>query len=221
MSIENHYEPPYKRDPEGLAPWLSVWVRTRETIRQFLDSSNPASNMIVIALLAGIVNALNQASSKGYLDDSSIGALIFVVIAGGMIGGLVSLYFLSFILKWTGSWLGGAGTSAELRVAVTRGINVPVIMVGILWIPELLLFGQELFTTEMPRVDASPILTGLYYFFLGIEVILSVWSIIIALKAIGEAHRFSAWKALWSVIIPGIILVFIICIIMIIASVAT
>lgn len=221
MSIENHYEPPYKRDPEGLAPWLSVWVRTRETIRQFLDSSNPTRNMIVIALLAGIVSALNQASSRGYLDNSSLGSLIFVVIAGGMIGGLVSLYFLSVVLQWTGGWLGGTGTSAELRVAITRGINVPAIMVGILWIPEILLFGQELFTTEMPRVNASPLLTGLYYFLIVIEGILGVWSIFIALKAIGEAHQFSAWKALWSVIIPGIILVFIIFIIVIIASVAS
>ncbi|MGM0883928.1 MAG: YIP1 family protein [Bacillota bacterium] len=221
MQIENHYEPAYKRDPEGLAPWLRVWMRTRETIRHFLDSSNPTRHMIIIALLAGIVNALNQASSKGYLDDSSVGALIFVVIAGGIIGGLVSLYFLSIVLQWTGSWLGGTGTSAELRVAITRGINVPVIMVGILWIPELLLFGQELLTTEMPRMDESPLLTGLYYLFLGTEGILGVWSIFIALKAIGEAHRFSAWKALWSVIIPGIILVFIIFIIVIIASVAS
>jgi hypothetical protein len=221
MSIENHYEPPYKRDPEGLAPWLNVWVRTRETIRQFLDSSNPPRHMIVIALLAGIVNALNQASSRGYLDDSSLGTLIFVVIAGGIIGGLVSLYFLAVVLQWTGSWLGGTGTSAELRVAVTRGINVPAIMVGILWIPEILLFGQELFTTEMPRVNASPLLTGLYYLFLGTEGILGLWSIFIALEAIGEAHRFSLWKALGSVVIPVIILLLIIFIIMIIASVAS
>jgi hypothetical protein len=84
-----------------------------------------------------------------------------------------------------------------------------------------LLFGQELFTTEMPRVNASPLLTGLYYLFLGTEGILGLWSIFIALEAIGEAHRFSLWKALGSVVIPVIILLLIIFIIMIIASVAS
>lgn len=207
-------------EPKGIAPWLSVWTRPRDTIRQFLNSSNPTKHMIVIAMLSGVISSLNQASTKNQLDEMSWISLTIIIILAGMVGGIISLYLCSIILRWTGSWFGGTGTSVDMRVALTRGVNVVLILAGVIWIPELLLFGKEMFTADTPRIDDSAVLSGLLVFFSLIEVVLGIWGCIIGLKAIGEAHQFSAWKALWSVVVPVIILIFILVFLGIVLSIA-
>jgi hypothetical protein len=37
--------------------------------------------------------------------------------------------------------------------------------------------------------------------------VLGFWGFIVSLKCIGEVHRFSAWRALIAVLIPGLIVI--------------
>lgn len=57
-----------------------------------------------------------------------------------------------------------------------------------------------------PRIDASPVLALAILGFAAIEVILATWSIVLTLKCVGEAHQFSAWKGLASIVLAGLIL---------------
>ncbi|MDQ8734132.1 hypothetical protein [Paenibacillus sp. LHD-38] len=79
------------------------------------------------------------------------------------------------------------------------------------------MFGQEMFTYETPRIDSSVLLTVLLLFLGLIELIFSVWSFIIFVKAVAEVHQFSAWKSLGSMLIPALILAAIVIVIVIIA----
>jgi len=135
------------------------------------------------------------------------GALAAVVLVGGMIGGLIGLYLGALILRTTGRWLGGEASYDDMLVALGRGVSMPAAAMGALWIPQLLLFGGEMFTAETPSIDASAWKQVLFYLIITVELILAVWSVAVALKAIGEAHRFSAWRALGSALIPAAMLV--------------
>ncbi|WP_042170345.1 YIP1 family protein [Paenibacillus gorillae] len=188
-----------------LSPWLAVWIRPRETVRAQLDSGQPVKWMIPIALGAGILNALDKVSGRSFVDTMSLGALIAFIIIGGMIGGLIGLYLGSAVFVWIGRWLGGEGSYSDLRTALTMGSYIPSIGMGVLWIPNLLLYGKDNFTSVNPSSDAYPMLN---YLLLMVSLLLTIWNLLISLHAVGEAHQFSAWRALGSVaIIFGMLLV--------------
>ena len=50
--------------------------------------------------------------------------------------------------------------------------------------------------------------------FAAIEIIVGIWALVVLMKSLGEVHKFSAWKALGSVILGTlVILVPIFCIV--------
>jgi hypothetical protein len=201
-------------------PWLKIWVRPRETIRNYLSSEHPERGMIWLAVLSGYLNGLDNASSREMGDKVGSMSQIFLGYAlGGVLGSLIFLYLGAWVLKVTGRWIGGEGTTPEIRTAIARGFFMPAIVVGLLWIPELLLFGSEMFTRDTPRIDASPTLTLFYYVILAIEFAALVWLTVVGLKSLGEAHRFSAWKALFNVLIPVLILLAVVLVIGVLVSV--
>jgi len=190
---------------KSLNPWFSIWIKPRETIRWIVDT-DPTRQVILLAALGGIAQSLDRAAGRSAGDILSIPVIFLLVLFGGSIGGVISLYIGGAILSWTGSWFGGEATSEEVRAALAWS-SVPGIWALLLWIPELILFREEIFLTVTPRIDASPLLLFLLLGFAVVEAAIGIWSIIIFLKCIGEVHRFSAWKALGAVIVPGLVLV--------------
>ena len=75
----------------------------------------------------------------------------------------------------------------------------------LLWIPELLLFGEELFTEATPRLDAAPELQGLLLVFVAVELTAALWAFVAFLKCLGEVQGFSAWRALLNLLLPGVL----------------
>ena len=82
-----------------------------------------------------------------------------------------------------------------------------MIWLGLLWIPSIALFGDENFTSATPRLDNDPALASAMLFLAGLELIGSIWAIVISLKCLGQAHKFSAWRALGSVLLMILVLV--------------
>jgi hypothetical protein len=144
---------------------------------------------------------------KGLGDSLSMPMIFLVAAVVGPLGGLLALCIGGSLLRWTGSWIGGAGTSNQIRSAMAWS-TVPVIWALILWIPELALFGNELFTSETPVLDSSLPLTLLLVLFGIIEITIGVWALVVFLKCLGEAQGFSAWKALGNgALMLGVILI--------------
>ena len=180
-----------------LNPWLSIWTKPRRTMRQILDD-DPERLVLVLAALGGISQALDNASTRSAADHLSLLAVLAGAVALGAVGGIVGLYVSAVVLRVTGSWLGGTASSRELRAALAWP-NVLTAWALLLWIPELLLFGRELFTTEMPRTDASLPLTVTFFCFAFVEIVIAIWSVVVVVKCVAEAQRFSAWRALGSI----------------------
>jgi len=189
---------------QTLSPWLSIWIKPRETIRRIVDS-DPSYRVLLLTALAGIGQALDRASTRNTGDDLSLPVILVICLVAGPIGSIISLYIGGALLRWIGSWFGGQASSEEVRAAMAWS-SVPVILSYVLWIPELVLFGEEMFTSVTPRIEANPALAFLLLGFAVIQLILAVWSLVLLLKCLGEVHEFSAWKALAVILVAGLIL---------------
>ncbi|WP_129599823.1 Yip1 family protein [Anaerophilus nitritogenes] len=199
---------------ETLNPWLSIWTKPRKTIR-YIINNNPRQYVIVLSILNGIFGSLNNASSRNSGDDMSIFAIFaFSIIAGGL-GGLISLYVSGALINWTGKWIGGIGSKENIRAAIAWGC-APFVLSSILWIPELILFGNEMFTSLTPNLDSSPTLSILLIIFGVIEIIIAIWSFVVGLKCVGEVQGFSAWRALGNCLLAGLFIIIPIAIIILI-----
>lgn len=192
-------------DHRPLNPWFSIWTRPRATIQQIIDT-DPTRMVILLAALSGISQTLDRASFRSVGDTLELPTILLIALIAGPIGGILSLYIGGALIRWTGSWIGGTGTSENLRAAIAWS-SVPVIWILPLWIPVLGIYGEEMFTTETPRLDAS---LKLLFLLVGIalfEVAIGVWSFVILLKCIGQVHEFSAWRALGNVVLAFLLIV--------------
>ena len=177
-----------------LNPWFSMWLHPRRTIRQIVET-NPERLVLSLAAVGGFVEGLINMASDSKGDDMSLRAILLATLIVGPIMGIVGLWVGGFLLRWTGGWIGGQADARRIR-ATLAWANVPLIWSLLLWIPALLLFGRELFTAATPVLDASAALSGLHLVFsLGIGII-SLWSFVAFLHALGEVQGFSAWRSL-------------------------
>ncbi len=198
ISRENHV-------PSGLSPWRDIWIHPRLVARDFLYSADPLRNALALALIAGLFTALNTASTRNWGDDMSTGGLIASVVIVGLIGGLLTYYLGAWLLKVVGGWLGGVASNREMRIISGRIQGMLSIMVGLFWIPELLIAGKENFTLFTPVLDASLMRSLLYFGVAILEFVGTAWAAVVILHATGEIHGFSAWKALLMYVIVTII----------------
>lgn len=174
--------------------WLQIWIHPRITMRKILDS-NPFQTILALAIIGGILAGMMwHATFWLNIPHSETGhrPIMFLLSAifGGIFG-IVNLYVGGWLYRLTGGWLGGVGTFTDLKCAVGWG-NYPMIIANIVGL-------IAYFFITHPAV------------FLTIAIIhfaLVIWGIIILLNLVGEAHRFSTWKALGAVLI-GALLIFV------------
>ncbi len=177
-------------------PWLGIWIAPKKTIRSILDT-HPRKWILLFSIVAGALGGLLlPLILKPQLSSFFIMLVLIIGVIGGAILGLLSLYFEGWIYTLTGSWIGGKGTFVDLKCAVGWK-NYPSILTA-------LLYGLTILAIPNPWLEA---LFGFLYLVFGI------WGFIILVNLVGEAHRFSAWRGFFTVIIAMILVIFAILII--------
>ena len=202
---------------DPLNPWFSMWTKPRDTIQQIIDSDDPKNMVLFLAAISGISSILSGAVGNNTGDQQPLVGIIAGALIVGPIAGVIGLYISGMLLSWTGKWIGGRASAEYVRTALAWA-HIPVIWTVLLWIPEILIFGQETFMTP----DENSLVTTAPYAFYEvgfgiIKMTASVWAFILLLKGLGQVQGFSAWKALWNLMIPG--LLFLIPIILIVVAV--
>jgi hypothetical protein len=195
---------PNQSTAPGILLWLTMCIKPRETIRKIVKSIS-RSQMILLAALIGIDYLLDQMSTRNVGDFLPFSSVLAIALIGGpVIGvGLVSLF--GAILSWTGKRLGGQATAAYMRAAYAWSW-IPNLLGLVLWLPQLILFGTELFTTAKPKMDSSPMLAFIFLGILGIGIVTSIWSFILLLVNISELQGFSILRALGSLLLSLLVL---------------
>ena len=192
------------RPSEPPEPWVSIWSRPRVTLRHILETS-PRRGLFRLAAIGGIAQCLAAATQPGFGDAYSIPVVVSVAIAGGALAGIVGMFIFSVLIGMTGRWLGGRGGMPEVMTALAWA-NVPAIWSLALWLPRAALLGEETFHSLPASIEETPPAALLFAVLQGIQAIIAVWAFVILLKCLGEAHAFSAWRALGALLLAALVL---------------
>ncbi len=170
-------------------PLISIWFHPRQTIRHIVDT-NPEPGVVPMAAALGVAGAV-QAFPELSRQWSGASLLLGsgLVLAGALVG-VLGYFFLGWLYRWVGSWLGGKATSAQVRAALVWS-NTPNFVLFALWLSLLLAPASASF-------ELVARLAGL---------VIGVWILILQCHTLGEVHGFSAWKGLGTIVIPSLLLV--------------
>jgi hypothetical protein len=187
--------------------WMGIWLRPRAAMRALLDAP-PQSGMIhLLAALSGMYQAYSRIMTRGVEPGNFASPLwmwIGIIVLGGFFG-IVELYVVGWLLRLTGRWAGGQGTTESVRQAWAWS-SVAVLPMLPFFVLEFYLYGDSLFLKQQELVSdtsAARILAVLVYL---AELVLSIWSLIVFLKFLAEAHRFSTGKALLATVYAGLLI---------------
>jgi hypothetical protein len=191
---------------EGINPWLTIWVQPRKTIRFMIENSK-FGWVFLLVCLAGISNVLDIASNANMVDKvstSTVGIVLIGIFIGAILGLVV--WSLSSLLYWSiGKLFKGTGTLREIMTASAWAF-IPIVLSLILWIPDLQILGDGAFSAIPSAI--TPFEGIVIIFSAIVELVFSIWYVVILVKAIAEAHQFSAWKSVGTVFIPGFTIFF-------------
>lgn len=199
--------------------WGRIWFQPRETMRKLLDQPTNIPHVLILLLLGGFAHSLNHTADKNLADSFATGTLITYFIIGTLIGAVFLYYVIGGLLYWIGTLLGGSGSYCDVRLSLAYAY-VPKIATLVLWIPLLLLFGGENFSSYTPGINSSELMSGIFTTLLSIKSAFIIWEIIVILLCFGEAHQFSVWKSLLTFVIMFVVMIVLIVVLVFLFSLA-
>ncbi|QDV61650.1 Yip1 family protein [Crateriforma conspicua] len=206
LSVESGENVSFVGTDDDLRPFRTIWTSPRRTVRQIV-SINPKLHVVLLACLAGVGETLDRASTRNAGDDLPLAAILGIAILIGPLAGLFSLWIGSHLVRFSGSWIGGVASREHIKTAIAWA-SVPSIAALPLWIPQIVLFGSDLFTQETPGLEAQPMLLIPFLAFALVELVLGVWAFVLLCNTIAEVQGFrSAWRGFGNLILAGAVVV--------------
>jgi hypothetical protein len=206
--------------PVAIAAAATIWTAPRLTMRRAYEGGSAVLLSLLLVMVAGVWQFWDNASLRTMGDSFSLRALITIGLVLGPLLGILRLYLGGLLLTLMGRRLGGTGDGARVRAAIGYATWIQVIT-GVVWIPAMVLLGEEMFTSTTPRMDDSTWLQSFLGVTSAIGIIGGIWSFVALVKCLAEAHRFSAWRALGTVLLLGVILLFLLVVLIGVIAVVT
>ena len=188
------------------SPWLTMWYSPRKTIRQIIET-DPQKQILFLSAVLGIAWALNQLSSRNAGDKLSFISVLIVAVIGGSIIGVLLVYLMGALFQWTGKKFGGKAPVEHLRAAYAWSW-IPNIWMLLIWLPMLIIFGSDMFTSVTPKIEANPLLAFIFLGFTVLNVITGLLSFFLIISCISEVQQFSNWRAFGS-LLAGVLILFV------------
>ncbi|WZY00224.1 YIP1 family protein [Bacillus sp. FSL W7-1360] len=191
--------------------WLNIWTRPRQVMKQELDKASQGENRWKFFFIAFISVVLMVLVEYGGVFHDYVFQRAFVI---GVISALLAVFIAPWIYKWIGSWIGGKGSVLDLRVALINGYYRPTLAIAALYLAITVILGENSFVNDVSSgslmMISTPRNVWMVVILLAISVVGSVWVAVIFLHAVGEAHKFSAWKSLLMMVIIAVIVIIIV-----------
>lgn len=174
-------------------PVLSMWYAPRYTVRAILDT-DPSRGVLLLATLSGMALVFVLATAFGIVARDGARSVLPSVLIDGPIVGLVSLFFVARALAWSGqSFLSGKGTDRDLRAALAWSGSF-VLWVGLVAVAQTFVV-DRFFASDVEQHQK------LFLALAGVAGLVTVLGLFMFFKAVGEAHGFSAWRAIAATVI--------------------
>lgn len=181
-----------------------IWFSPRRVFKYILYR-NYDKYVTALLILAGISRAFDKAADKAMGDTMSLWGIIgLCVFVGGLVGWFISGIYAGLI-NWTGKWLKGQGDAKSI-LNVMAYAYIPSILSLILLVPELSIYGVEVFKTDGDITSAGIFSNILFYSALIIEVILGIWTVILLIIGVAEVQNFSIGRSVVNLLLPILII---------------
>lgn len=185
--------------------FTKIWTSPRLVFR-YLNDTRYDKFVTFLLVLAGISKAFGRASLKNMGDDLPlIGVLSICIILGGLLG-WIFYYIYAALLSWTGTWLNGKGDADSLLRMISHAM-IPMIVSLILLIPQISVFGNEIFQSDSNIYGTGMAATIMYYFTSYLGIALSIWTIVLLVIGISEVQKISVWESILNMILPALVFV--------------
>jgi Yip1 domain len=181
------------------SPFLTIWTRPRATMRSIVDT-NPSFLVLPIAMVGGILEAVQFEAMLGAGAQLSVPVIWLIAVVVGPPLGVVLLYVGAWLVQLSCRRLRGQADSTLVRSALAWS-SIPLLATFPIWIMRSILLGRELFTFEKLSFFSNVSLAYTLAATVILEVVLQIWWMVVTVKALGEVQRFSAWKALNSLLL--------------------
>ncbi len=173
-------------------------------MRQVLEV-NPRRMVHPLALAAGALGGLEAHVPAPASSMMPLPAIVAIKVIFGALGALLFLYLFGFLLRLTGRWLTGAGDFVAVRSALAWSM-IPNIWSALLLLPVFVYMGADALNYDPSLMLGEPGAAMLLVPLTLLTVVIAVWSIVIMIKCVAEAHRFSAWHGLGAMLLSLLIL---------------
>ena len=116
---------------EQKSPWLRIWFEPRETMRQILNTGLQ-QGFLILSAIYGLPLAFNLVQSFAFSTLIPLWAILIGSLVLCPFLGMIGIYVATWLLEWTGRWIGGKAHFMEVRSAVAWS-NVPTIVTILMW----------------------------------------------------------------------------------------
>lgn len=184
-------------------PLISIWLRPRQTLH-YLIEHEPDKYVSVLLMLGGVVRSIDRAQRQHMGDKYSTVSVLLMAFVMGSLFGWLTYYVYAWGMSATGRWLGGRTDAPTFRTVIAWSL-VPSICTLLLLVPELLLFGDDVFR-EVPEsgilgISPASLLLSL------VQAAMGAWSLTILVTGTALVQDFRGGRALLNVLLPGLLLI--------------
>lgn len=198
--------PQEKHTDYQIQPFFSIWFHPKKTAQFLIDQKNWTYTM-GFALLGGIATGISELEDTKLYPSYQTWLLLLACIIAGPFIGAVSVSIGTAVTWLVGKIFGGKGSFEDILKVISVS-SIPSIAITPFLIVWMANSPQTFFDTNY---ETSTIIINIAKdASLLIGTIVSVWSIVISIAGVAVAHRFSNWKAFFTIFIPSFLLLVVI-----------
>ena len=180
--------------------FTKIWTSPRQVFK-YINDNRYDKYVTILLVLSGISRSFDRASMKNMGDKMSIwGILGFSIILGGLLG-WVSYYIYAGLVSWTGKWLKGQGDTSSILRMFSYAM-LPSIIALIFLIPQIGIYGVEIFKADGDITSAGWISNIFVYGSMFLEVILGIWTIVFSVVGLSEVQKLTIGKSILNLLLP-------------------
>ncbi|MGA3678028.1 Yip1 family protein [Lysinibacillus agricola] len=194
--MEDYNDTPQARTK--LNPFLSAWIHPKQTARYMIDEKSIGFAILIMSI--GYIGSSLSGLIEPEFSDFSPWLMALLCVIFAPIAGIIGTCLSTLIFWLFGKIFKGVGTFSDLfkglsLTAIPYIVLIPLYLIWLITSPETLMN-----TSSSETIPWLLLITGFVSF------VLAIWSLVITVGVVAEAHQFEIWKAILTVIIPSITL---------------
>ena len=185
--------------------FTKIWTSPRQVFK-FINDNSYNKYVTVLLILSGISRSFDQASLKNLGDSMSLWEILAISIIGGGLLGWISFYIYASLISWTGKWLNGQGNTNSIFRMLAFSM-LPSIIALVLLIPQILIYGIEIFKSEGNLIDADWLSNVFFYSSMLLQFLFGITTLIFCVIGTSEVQKLSIWKSILNLLLPVFVII--------------